>query len=402
MPQPETRGIAPIAIEPVAELLPQTEALKALLQQKREQVFLHVELENTGPLIRAGDVLLAERLQEQEEGERLQDQRLRALELRRQDELLRKSKMQRKMLRDAQERQRREEEGRSRQDPSFTSFLRLRRCAESRDGEIASHCRLSGGKNFPTHLSMGALSLNAIQIRILLREVLAETSEIEELDLGRANLTDDDGPGICSALRCLRNLKTLSLESNHLGASTAIALRKYLEASSTLESLDLCGCRLGGLQGIEELCRALRNNRTLKHLSLRDVQIDQAGGLLLVESLRNNSTLESLDICSNALTPEQHRLLGDIVGANRRRWNAMRDRETMERALMAREEADTKAFNMELEGLRMAVEGSESRSLAREAAMFAQWERRRHQEAEEHAEAVAALQQVCPSSRIAA
>ncbi|XP_026194018.1 uncharacterized protein LOC34621854 [Cyclospora cayetanensis] len=334
MPQPETRGIAPIAIEPVAELLPQTEALKALLQQKREQ----------------------ERLQEQEEGERLQDQRLRALELRRQDELLRKSKMQRKMLRDAQERQRREEEGRSRQDPSFTSFLRLRRCAESRDGEIASHCRLSGGKNFPTHLSMGALSLNAIQIRILLREVLAETSEIEELDLGRANLTDDDGPGICSALRCLRNLKTLSLESNHLGASTAIALRKYLEA----------------------------------------------GGLLLVESLRNNSTLESLDICSNALTPEQHRLLGDIVGANRRRWNAMRDRETMERALMAREEADTKAFNMELEGLRMAVEGSESRSLAREAAMFAQWERRRHQEAEEHAEAVAALQQAYEDRKAAA
>lgn len=38
MSQFEATGPAPIVILPVAELLPQTEALKALLQRKREQV----------------------------------------------------------------------------------------------------------------------------------------------------------------------------------------------------------------------------------------------------------------------------------------------------------------------------------------------------------------------------
>ena len=54
-------------------------------------------------------------------------------------------------------------------------------------------------------------------------------------DLSRVCLTDDDGPGVCSALRLLRNLRAVSLEGNHLGVSTAVALRKALEVKEKIK-----------------------------------------------------------------------------------------------------------------------------------------------------------------------
>ncbi|KAL8269714.1 hypothetical protein Esti_006367 [Eimeria stiedai] len=338
---------APITIQPVAELLPQTETLKALLQRRREE----------------------ELLQQQEEGERLQDERLRALELRRQDEHLRRSKLQLKLLRDAQEQQRREEEGRSRQDPTFLALLRQRR-PHPFEANDDRRCGAENGQldeALPRKFSVGAFGMSPVHIRLLLREGLIEHSGVEELDMSRVSLTDDDGPGICGALRLLKTLRTVSLEGNHLGFSTAVALRKALENNTSVQSLSLGGCRFGGPHGIEELFRGLRNNKSLKHLSLRGMQIDQAGGNVLLECLRNNQTLESLDICDNDLTAEQQQKLADLVAANRKRRDSLREREQMERALMAREEDTTLAFLMQQEALRLEVEGLEGRRLARES-----------------------------------
>ncbi|KAL8453712.1 hypothetical protein Emed_000743 [Eimeria media] len=364
---------APIIIQPVTELLPQTETLKALLQQRKEQ----------------------ELLQQQEEGERLQDERLRVLELRRQDEHQRRSKLQRKLLRDAQEQQRREEEGRSRQDPTFLAFLRQRRIYSSgANGGLpdgAESCQQDDA--LPRQFAVGACGLSPVHIRLLLREALVDNSSVEELDMSRVSLTDDDGPGICGALRLLKTLRKVSLEGNHLGLSTAVALRKALENNASLQSLNLGGCRFGGPQGIEELSRGLRNNKSLKHLSLRGMQIDPAGGDVLLECLRNNQTLESLDICDNDLTAEQQQKLADLVAANRRRCESLREREQMERALMAREEEATVAFLMQQEALRLEVEGFEGRRLARESANFAAWEQAALQRQVEHLAAVETLQQ---------
>ncbi|KAL8435369.1 hypothetical protein ACSSS7_002557 [Eimeria intestinalis] len=365
---------APITIQPVAELLPQTESLKALVQRKKEQ----------------------ELLQQQEEGERLQDERLRALELRRQDEHQRRSKLQRKLLRDAQEQQRREEEGRSRQDPTFLALLRQRHVYPFEGpGGNHGHWDDNGQQDnaLPQQFAVGACGLSPVHIRLLLREALIENNNVEELDMSRVSLTDDDGPGICGALRLLKSLRTVSLEGNHLGLSTAVALRKALENNTTLQSLSLGGCRFGGPQGIEELARALRNNKSLKHLSLRGMQIDPAGGEVLLESLRYNQTLESLDMCDNDLTAEQQQKVADLVATNRRRCESLREREQMERALMSREEDATVAFLMQQEALRLEVEGLEGRRLARESANFAAWEQAALQRQAEHGAAVEALQQ---------
>ncbi|CDJ33178.1 uncharacterized protein EMH_0080670 [Eimeria mitis] len=77
----ESNAAAPLVVVPVAALLPQTEALKALLQRKRE-----LELR-----------------QQQEEGERLQDLRLQSLALQQHDELLRRSQLQRRRLQQQQQ-----------------------------------------------------------------------------------------------------------------------------------------------------------------------------------------------------------------------------------------------------------------------------------------------------------
>lgn len=52
-----------------------------------------------------------------------------------------------------------------------------------------------------------------------------------------------------------------------------LLLLLHLQGNTSLRSLSLGGCRLGGLQGLEELCKAFRNNKSLKHLSLRGMQI---------------------------------------------------------------------------------------------------------------------------------
>ncbi|KAL8453697.1 hypothetical protein Emag_001742 [Eimeria magna] len=233
------------------------------------------------PASPASITIQPELLQQQEEGERLQDERLRALELRRQDEHQRRSKLQRKLLRDAQEQQRREEEGRSRQDPTFLALLRRQRVYPSEaNGDLPDNVE-SGQQDeaLPRHFAVGACGLFPVHIRLLLREALIENSSVEELalpsaDMSRVSLTDDDGPGICGALRLLKTLRAVSLEGNHLGMATAVALRKALENNASLQSLSLGGCRFGGPQGIEELGRGLRNNKSLKHLSLRGMQID--------------------------------------------------------------------------------------------------------------------------------
>lgn len=130
----------------------------------------------------ASCIVHQELIQQQEEGERLQDEQLRALELRRQDEHLRRSKLQRKMLRDAQEQQRREEEGRSRQDPSFTALLRHRKGGFSNaDGDTSSLCSSTEEGGLPRFLALGSLGLTPVQIRMLLREALADNSDVEEL-----------------------------------------------------------------------------------------------------------------------------------------------------------------------------------------------------------------------------
>lgn len=369
---------ASVLVYPVTSLLPQTEALRALLQHKRE-----LELQ-----------------QQQEEGERLQDQRLQSLALQQHDELLRRSQLQRRMLQQQQQQLLREEEGRSLQDPNFSSLLRLSR--SPRNNSNGSSSNDEERPYVPRFLSLGSLGLNPVQIRLLLREGLAANPDIEELDLSRVGLTDDEGPMVCKSVATMECLKLFSLEGNPIGRLTAVELRKCLETMPTLESLDLGGCYLGGPRGFAEICRALCSNKTLKFLSLRGMQIDPAGGELLLECLRNNSTLQCLDVSDNNITAEQHLRLNSLVSANKSSLKRRAEREAVERRQMEKEEKDTKSFLMQLEAFRLAVEGSESRSLAREAAAFQDWKRQCAEEEAAHKETVAALQQAYEDRKAAA
>lgn len=123
--------------------------------------------------------LYQELQQQQEEGERLQDQRLQSLALQQHDELLRRSQLQRRMLQQQQQQLLREEEGRSLQDPNFSSLLRLSR--SPRNNSNGSSSNDEERPYVPRFLSLGSLGLNPVQIRLLLREGLAANPDIEEL-----------------------------------------------------------------------------------------------------------------------------------------------------------------------------------------------------------------------------
>lgn len=87
--------------------------------------------------------------------------------------------MQKKLMQDAQEQQRKQEEGRSRKDTNFTALLRLARSSSSSSSSTGAETEEEA--YIPASLSFGSLGLTPVQIRMLLRDVLADNEQIEEL-----------------------------------------------------------------------------------------------------------------------------------------------------------------------------------------------------------------------------
>ena len=76
-------------------------------------------------------------------------------------------------------------------------------------------------------------------------QILAKTSSIEELDLSNTGLDDDGIEEISKGIRLNKTVKVLSLAANHFGEKGASSLAEALKENSTVEKLDLSRNALG-------------------------------------------------------------------------------------------------------------------------------------------------------------
>ncbi|KAL1914938.1 uncharacterized protein VTP21DRAFT_7854 [Calcarisporiella thermophila] len=119
---------------------------------------------------------------------------------------------------------------------------------------------------------------------------------------------------------CNRSLRTLNLESNRIGQSgtgddAGAALAMLIRHNSGLRTLILTGNHLAG--AIEEISSALAENHNLLRLVLANSHISDEGVEALCKALRQNTRLQSLSLAGNQLVGQRgHWLLAQTLQNN--------------------------------------------------------------------------------------
>ena len=117
--------------------------------------------------------------------------------------------------------------------------------------------------------------------------------QIEKLNLGGCDLTRDGVGEVVSGLSDNHSLRELDLIGNQIGSEGAVAVATMLKTNSSLERLSLDRCGIGSSGGVE-LGAALERNKTLRYLRLSGNKLGDDGVRGLSAGLENNSSLEEL------------------------------------------------------------------------------------------------------------
>ena len=132
--------------------------------------------------------------------------------------------------------------------------------------------------------------------------------QIEVLNLNDCSLTSDGVGEVMSGLSHNHTLRVLYLSSNQIGSEGAVTIATMLKTNRSLERLSLGGCGIGSSGGVE-LGAALERNKTLRYLDLSRNALGDDGVRGLCVGLGNNSTLEVLVIGDESLGEEGVSLL---------------------------------------------------------------------------------------------
>ncbi len=146
------------------------------------------------------------------------------------------------------------------------------------------------------------------------------------------SVTEDSGPLLEETLRENKTLQELDLSHNHISASGLGYIANGLTHNTTLVKLSLCGCSVSvtedngpllgemlrenktlqeldltnspiGASGLGYIAKGLKHNSGLVKLSLYKcfVSVTEGNGPLLEEMLRENKTLQELDLTTNPI-----------------------------------------------------------------------------------------------------
>ena len=110
-----------------------------------------------------------------------------------------------------------------------------------------------------------------------------------------------EGPDALSNFLSLQSTKTLCISrkfNQNTPLQIPLDIENHLQSNRTLQILHLYACGIDCAMS-EMLAKAIRENATLKELSLRTNQIRGAGATALFESLEVNNSLRSLDLTCN-------------------------------------------------------------------------------------------------------
>ena len=121
------------------------------------------------------------------------------------------------------------------------------------------------------------------------------------LDLSECKITHEGLSHLTRMPRCVvQNITNLSLKAIELGDGGTATLAKVLKENRSLQQLDISQNSIGQ-KGATTLAEVLKKNRTLKLMDVSHNSIGQEGAIALAEVLKENKVLQKLDISTNSI-----------------------------------------------------------------------------------------------------
>ncbi|CAK8680733.1 unnamed protein product [Clavelina lepadiformis] len=201
-------------------------------------------------------------------------------------------------------------------DEFRTLFLRL--CKEHgvdpQEGILQRIQEISAENAGFLDLSNNTLTLASCAV---LGKVLAHDLAFTSVVLSDCMLSEEGAKLILNGLSKNTVVKILDLRGNNLRQTAAIALGRYLKENHSLQTLLLEWNSLGVWESaFTAFCEGVASNVTLKHLDLRNNQIDHTGAQELSLALRSNATLMTLDLRWNNVGLVGGRSLSEALQQN--------------------------------------------------------------------------------------
>jgi len=161
------------------------------------------------------------------------------------------------------------------------------------------------------HLDKNGLSPEAV---IMLAEGLGDSSPLTVLNLQHNNLGPDGASSLKTVLQNIVSLERVQLGGNELGDEGIALIAKAVAAHPNITHLDLSDNELSGAS--ENVARMIANTDRLLHLNLADNLIDESNGLLICAGLKQNTSIQRLDMSRNTFQDLAGVAIGDMLENN--------------------------------------------------------------------------------------
>uniref|UniRef100_A0A674JZR1 Leucine rich repeat containing 34 n=1 Tax=Terrapene triunguis TaxID=2587831 RepID=A0A674JZR1_9SAUR len=155
--------------------------------------------------------------------------------------------------------------------------------------------------------------------------MLQINSTLEKLDLGDCDLGTQSLIAIATVMSHNKAMKALNLNRPILYSQeeeTTVHTALMMKNNSCLMELHLCKHEMKNF-GVERLCDALYENRSLRYLDLSCNKITRDGVKFLGELLKRNQTLEILDLNSNRIEDDGAIYLSEALALYNRTLQAL-------------------------------------------------------------------------------
>jgi len=146
---------------------------------------------------------------------------------------------------------------------------------------------------------------------------LNSNKDSPSLSLAYASIGDDGAGEVARFIRDNVFIKYLDLRGNNIQATGAATLANGIKLNRSLRSLNLKWNSIGkDCTGVQALCDVLKSNMTISHVDLRNNRINNVGAKYVGELLMANNTITHLDLSWNDLGVDGGLVLLDGIRNN--------------------------------------------------------------------------------------
>ncbi|XP_054261162.1 dynein regulatory complex subunit 5-like [Macrosteles quadrilineatus] len=180
--------------------------------------------------------------------------------------------------------------------------------------KLANGLKLSGNLQI-LRISCSDIDDNKL---ITILKSLEHCKSFKELEIAHCKVTDVGSKALGHFITIKHSLKHLKLQNNLITAegAQALAFALTMEDSANLETVDL-KFNLIGDEGGRHIAAGLSKSKYPEHMILAGCGLRKEAGDDLVDMLRFNDTLVTLDLTNNDLGPDVGKRMADVMRTNR-------------------------------------------------------------------------------------